>query len=164
MKLARICLAILATLTFASVCVAQCGPPVKAMGATESKLIANEKMITDAISKNDSAGFKNLVSMDGWVINDKGTAKVGDVFQYIFDPSTKTTSYTMEDAKVMMLNSDTGLLTYKSTWAGTVNGKAESESTYDSTLWVRRNGKWWAVFHQSTKIEKPHEAMTPATK
>ncbi|MBA2733042.1 MAG: hypothetical protein H0U54_09165 [Acidobacteria bacterium] len=67
MKLARICLAILATLTFASVCAAQCGPPVKAMGDTESKLIANEKMITDAISKNDSASFKNLVSMDGWL-------------------------------------------------------------------------------------------------
>lgn len=164
MKLARILVAIVATLTFASVCAAQCGPAAKATGDTESKLIASEKMIMDAISKNDSAGFKNLVSMDGWVVTSRGANKVGDIVQHLFDPNVKTTSYSIEEPKVMMLNPDMALLTYKSMWAGTANGKTESETSYDSTLWVKRNGKWWAVFHQATKVEQPPASTAPETK
>lgn len=161
MKSARILIAILATFTFASIAAAQCGPPAKAMDATESQIIANEKIVSEAAMKNDSVAFKSLVSMDAWVVSGNGTAKVSDIFQYMFDPNskTKTSSYSLEDPKVMMINPTTALITYKSVWAGTIDGKAKSETTFDSTLWVKRDGKWWAVFHQSTEMAKPQEKI-----
>jgi hypothetical protein len=157
MKLARICIAVFAGLVFAPLCAAQCGPQpaAKSMGATESMIIANEKQIADAVNNNKPDDFKKLVSMDGWVISPMGTAKVADIINYIFNPDVKTTSYAMEDSKVMMIDANTALLTYKSIWAGTDKGKAMSENSYDSTLWVKRDGKWWAVFHQTTKVEMP---------
>lgn len=157
MKLARICIAIAALLAFASICAAQNTPA----SDTESKIIANEKMVVDAVSKNDSETFKKLVSMDAWVVNEHGVAKVSDVLQFIFDPNVKTTSYSVDEPKVIMLDSDTALITYKSAWAGTNNGKAESETTYDSTIWSKRDGKWVAIFHQATEVAKPPEKTPP---
>lgn len=162
MKLARICIAVFASLVFAPLCAAQCGPQPtaagKSMGATESMIIANEKQIIDSVNNNKPDDFKKLVSMDAWVVNSHGTAKVSDVLQYIFNPDVKTTSYSMEDPKVMILDADAALVTYKSIWAGTDKGKPQSETTRDSTLWVKRDGKWWAVFHQSSKLEMPPAA------
>lgn len=165
MKLARICIAVFASLVFAPLCSAQCGPQPaaagKSMGATESMIIANEKQIIDSVNNNKPDDFKKLVSMDAWVVTSQGTAKVSDVLNYIFNPDVKTTSHAMEDTKVMMIDANAALITYKSIWAGTDKGKAQSETSHDSTLWVKRDGKWWAVFHQTSKLEMPPAAAAP---
>ena len=79
MKLARICIAIVATLTFASIAAAQCGPakPKASAGAgsLDEMIIAQEQAIINALKKNDVEAFKVLVDINGTVVDFFGNKK-----------------------------------------------------------------------------------------
>jgi hypothetical protein len=66
----------------------------------------------------------------------------------------------MENPMVKRLDKDSAVITYKSTGTATYKGQASSESSYDTTIYVRRSGKWVAIFHQSTDMAKPGAGMT----
>jgi len=162
MKILRICTTLLALLMFAPICFAQSGMESKgtknssaAMSGDEAKIIAAEQQIMEAIKNRKPENFKALVDQNGTVMSPQGAMRVSDVMNEIFNPATTITEYRMEDAKVMMVNKNAAMLTYKSISAATMNGKTESETSYDSTLWVKRNGKWMAMFHQSTPTKAP---------
>lgn len=162
MKILRVCTTLLALLMFAPLCFAQSGMEAKgtknssaAVSGDEAKIIAAEQQIMGAIKNRKPENFKALVDPNGSVMSPQGAVKVLDIMNEIFNPATTITEYRMEDAKVMMVNNNAAMLTYKSISTATMNGKTESETSYDSTLWVKRNGKWMAMFHQSTPIKAP---------
>ena len=162
MKTIKICMTLFAVLSLAPLCFAQSGMEsntatkaknsAMSMSADESTLIANEQKIMDAIKNRKPEIFKSLVDQNGTVQTPQGARRVADVMPFIFDASSTITEYKMEDAKVMMLDKNTAILTYKSSSTATRNGKTESEMSYDSTVWVKRKGKWMAMFHQSTPV------------
>jgi hypothetical protein len=162
MKIARICMTILATLTFASIAAAQCGPakPKAAAGAgsLEEMIIAQEKQVIAAIKNNDMEAFKNLVDVNGMVVNSQGIMKIGDVVSMLFGPKVKTTEYTMDDPQVRSVDKNTAIISYKSSSSGTYDGAATSSTSYDSTVFVRKGSKWMAVFHQSSDMAPPMTA------
>lgn len=163
MKLARICTAIIATLMFASICAAQCGPakPKGAVaGSLDSMIIAQEQAIIDAFKKRDANAFKSYVDMDATVVSGEGIIKLSDVMTEMFSPDITFSVYTLEDPHVRMVGKDTAMISYKSSVTTTTKGKTESETTYETTAYVRRAGKWVAIFHQSSQLSKPAEGMT----
>ncbi|HEY0006525.1 MAG TPA: nuclear transport factor 2 family protein [Pyrinomonadaceae bacterium] len=173
MKTTRFLLAILTVLALASICSAQgggTGAKASKGGAQvakvtdESMIIANEQKVLDAIKSRNQAGFTALVDQNGWVVGSRGAMKISAVLSSIFDPSYTITEYRMEDPQILMLDKDAALLSYKSINSATSNGKTESEVSYDSTVWVKRQGKWMAMFHQSTKVENPPAATAAINK
>ncbi len=167
MKLARICVALLATLTFATIAAAQCGPAkpkgTSGAGTLDDMIIAQEKAIIEAIKKGDAAAFKSMVDQNGTAIDSNGIKKISDVTPMLFDASLKFSEYTLEDPKVMMVDKNTAMINYKSSATATMNGKSQTGSSYETTIFVRRAGKWIGVFHQSTEIQKPAAGMTGGT-
>lgn len=163
MKLARICMAIIATLMFATICAAQCGPAKPkgggGAGSVSDMLVAQEQMIIDAIKKRDANAFKSYVDMDATVIGGDGIHKVSEIIPMLFSPDLSFTTYTLDEPQVKMLVKDTYMLTYKSTVATSYKGKSESGTSFESTIYMRRAGKWVAIFHQSSEMEKPAEGM-----
>ena len=163
MKLARICMALVATLIFASICAAQCGPAKPkgaAAGSLDQMVIAQEQMIIDAIKKRDANAFKSYVDMDGTVVDSDGTHKMSEAITMMFSNDMSFSAYTLEDPQVKMIGKDTAMITYKSSATMTYKGKTESGTSFETTVYVRRAGKWVAVFHQSSEMMKPAESMT----
>ncbi len=163
MKIARICMALVATLMFASICAAQCGPAKPkgaAAGSLDQMVIAQEQMIIDAIKKRDANAFKSYVDMDGTVVGSDGMHKMSEAITMMFGEDMSFASYTLEDPQVKMVGKDTAMISYKSSATMTYKGKTESGTSFETTVYVRRAGKWVAVFHQSSEMAKPAESMT----
>lgn len=164
MKIARICMAILATLTFASVAAAQCGPakpkPAAGTGSLDEMIVAQEKLVIEAIKKNDIEAFKALVDVNGTVVNSQGIMKISEALPMLFGPKVSITAYTLEDPQVRTIDKNTAIINYKSSSTGTFDGKTMTRKSYDTTVFVRRVSKWVAVFHQSSEMAAPMTATT----
>lgn len=165
MKIARIFVAVLVTMIFATVCAAQCGParPKAATGSVDEAIIAHERQILDAIKKRDMNAFKSLVDVNGMEVTGMGAKKISDGLAELFSTELTFGELKLEDPQVVMVSKDTAILTYKSTGTVTMNGKTESGSSYDTTVYAKRAGKWVAIFHQTSEMPKPPAtAMTGA--
>ena len=96
MKIVRICMAILATLTFASIAAAQCGPArpktTAGAGSLEEMIVAQETSIIESVKKGDSDAFKTLVDVNGTVVDSQGIRKIGDVIPELFGPTSSSLS------------------------------------------------------------------------
>ena len=164
MKLVRICMAILATLTFATVAAAQCGPArpktPTGTGSLEEMIVAQEKMIIEAIKKNDAEAFKALVDINGTAVGSNGIMKISEVIPMLFGPKVSVTEYTVVDPQVRSLDKNTAIISYMSSSTSTFDGKTMTMKSYDTTIFVRRVSKWVAVFHQSSEMAPPVTAMT----
>lgn len=144
-------------LATAAVCAAQAGGTGGAQnkdvaGKTDEQIIANERQVIEAIKNRNQSAFTALVDPSGWVVTPEGQAVISSVMGMIFDPAVTVTEYRMEGPKVLWIDNNAAVLTYKATSTGTAKGKAMTEVSQDSTVWHRRGGKWVAVFHQATPI------------
>ena len=164
MKLARICMAIIATLMFASICAAQCGPAkpkgAGTAGSLNEMIVAQEQMIIDAIKKRDANAFKSLVDVEGTAIGSDGIHKISEIIPMLFNSEMSISAYSLEDPQVKMVAKDTYMISYKSVTTGTYKGKTETMTSYETTIYARRAGKWIAMFHQSSDMAKPDASMT----
>jgi len=59
------------------------------------------------------------------------------------------------DTQVYWVDDKTAVLTYSWMGSGTYKGEAIPATTYSSTVWTERNGKWLAVFHQESAAAPP---------
>jgi hypothetical protein len=157
MKIARIFVAVLVTMVFATVCAAQCGParPKAATGSVDEAIIAHERQILDAIKKRDMNAFKSLVDVNGMEVAGMGARKISDGLAELFSPELTFVEMKLENPQVIMVNKDTAILTYTASGTVTMNGKTESGTSFDTTVYTKRAGKWVAIFHQSSETPKP---------
>jgi ketosteroid isomerase-like protein len=128
--------------------------------ALDKALIANENKINDAVAKSDKAAFTALVVPDAWSLDGNGAMKVSE-FAAMLD-QVKVKTWKITDEKVMWVDPNTAIVTYKWTGSGTFQGQAFPGVTYASTVWTKKGDKWLAVFHQESEAAKP--APKPAAK
>jgi hypothetical protein len=163
MKIARICMVILATLMFATIAAAQCGPAKPktptGTGTLDEMIIAQEKMIIEAIKKNDAEAFKALVDVNGTAVEGHGIMKISEVLPMLFGPKISVSEYTLEDPQVRSIDKNTAIISYKSSSTSSMDGKTVTMKSYDTTVFVRRVSKWVAVFHQSSEMAAPMTEM-----
>ena len=70
----------------------------------------------------------------------------------------EVTDYTVSDPKVIRVGPDAAVLTYTSTTKGKWDGQPlPDRPSRDTTVFVRRSGKWLAVFHQETYADGPNK-------
>lgn len=161
MKIVRFCVLVVALLALASISSqAQTGnqkmaKSSQAMSATKGKssaeeaIISMEKRAWEAVKNHDSKTFSDLFAAEGWMADSTGFISRSAFLQTLND--LIITEYTLTDFKVMMIDKDAALVTYKADAKGTFKGQAFSpNATYVSTIWSKRGGKWVAVYHQET--------------
>lgn len=124
---------------------------------SEADAIAKEKAIWEAIKQKDYTAFADMladdqveVSTDG--VHDKA-GSVADVKD--FEPSELNFS----DWKYVPIDKDGVIIAYTVAMKGKIKGKDfPLVSQRGSSVWMRRNNKWLAVFHQECKVKPPPPA------
>jgi hypothetical protein len=124
--------------------------------AIEKTLIANENKISEAVAKHDVKTFTDLVASDAMSADQGGFMKATDFVKSM--DQMKITSQHMMDMQVSWVDDKTAIVRYTWMGSGTFMGQPFPPSTYASTVWTERNGKWVAVFHQETPVAPPPPA------
>ncbi|HUQ30484.1 MAG TPA: nuclear transport factor 2 family protein [Pyrinomonadaceae bacterium] len=117
--------------------------------------IAREKQVWDAIKKKDYDRFASFLADDqievfAWGVNDKAGSVAGI-------KQVNLSNAMPGDFKTLKINDDAVVVTYTIKGGGDVSKTGERATT----VWVKRDGKWLAVYHQDTTVAKP---ATPAKK
>lgn len=131
---------------------AQAGPKA----ALEKTLIANESKVSEAVAKHDVKTFSDLVAADAVSADQDGFMKVSEFLKSI--DQLKVAAWHIMDTQVTWVDDKTAIVRYTWMGSGSFKGQPLPGTTYASTVWTERNGKWVAVFHQETPMAPPPAA------
>jgi hypothetical protein len=158
MKRLLLALSILFLTALASPCLGQttntnknaAKPEAKPMSraAVQSSLIAKEKSLWEAFKKKDPKPFERYLTADALQIDVTGLTTKADVVKSLSGCDVK--DYSLDDFKLVKVDSNTMVLTYKATVHATCGGQAAPENVMAASVWVNRGGRWVASFHQET--------------
>lgn len=126
------------------------GSPAKP-AETGTDPIANEKIVWDLLKAKNFDGFAALLAPDSLEAESTG----------LYDKSASVKGVQEMDASIYELSGwrslkfddDAALVTYVLTSKG-----AKPEKEYHSTIWINRDGKWLALYHQGTPAAVPAAA------
>ena len=117
--------------------------------AAEKQLIANERMITEAVNRKDLKTFHAMVDPAGIGVDAVGFTRVSDMDK-MFQQMNITESR-IDQERVIWLSPDVAVVAYRWTGRGTYQGMPVPSPTYGSTIYAKqRNGQWLAKFHQES--------------
>jgi hypothetical protein len=126
--------------------------PMSKSGETGPDAAANEKLVWDALKSRNYDAFASYLAPDAIEIEADGVHdKAGSVKGVsTFDASKAELS----EWKTVKFDNDASLVTYMVRLPG-----MKPDQERHSTIWVNRDGKWLALFHEGTPV-----AVTPAAK
>ena len=127
--------------------------PKAEAAATDADIIAKEKEINEALKSDDKTAFGNMLTDDFvLVVSDAVYDKAGTM-QGVKE--FKITEISFSDWKVLMLDKDTAVVTYKSKSKGVAGSQEIPEMTvYATSAWVKRGDKWMGIYHQETEAKE----------
>jgi len=79
-----------------------------------------------------------------------GATSVADMLKQLPTMDFKVTNAKLTNHKFQWIDDNTVVMTYTWSGQGTAMGQPVPSPVYASTVWTKKNGKWWAVFHQET--------------
>jgi hypothetical protein len=145
MKKLTISLLCLSALLF--LCVTSTG--AAGSNALEEKIVALEKQGWEAIKNKDWNGLSSLLTEDFVEVGEMGIRGKSAAIEDL-KANLTVTEYSMEDAKVLELGKDGGLLTYQLVQKGSYKGQDLPSKANCSAAYIRRGGKWLNIsFHQT---------------
>jgi len=151
-------------------------PPAKAGASPMAKpaettddVAANEKLVWDALKSRNYDAFGSYLADNSMEIESDGVYDKAGSLKGVqgFDASKAALS----DWKAVKFDDDASVVTYKVTIPGD-----KPDTSYHSTIWVKRDGKWHAFFHMGTpaqdltmvggpaKSASPAKSMSPEMK
>lgn len=125
-------------------------PAAAPPASTTSDVVANEKLVWDALKSKNYDAFASYLAEDSLEVEDTGVYdKAGSVKGVsMFDFSKATLS----DFKTTKLDDDASLVTYLVKIP--IKGVSPLGERH-STIWINRGGKWAAAFHEGTPVTPP---------
>lgn len=122
--------------------------PAATPGEPGPDAVANDKLVWDAFKARNYDAFASYLANDFVEIETDGVYdKAGSVKGVqTFDASKAELS----DWKTLKFDDDASLVTYVAKVPG-------FPTSYHSSIWVNRNGKWQGLFHMGTPAEAPTE-------
>ena len=130
------------------------------LAETTSDPIANEKAVWATLKTKNADGFASYLAPESIEVESSGVYdKPGSVKAVQQIDLSKAD---LSDFKSIKIDDDASLVTYTVKIPG-----AKPESERHTTIWVKRAGKWWALFHQGTPVEpmpaaKPSPSASPS--
>jgi hypothetical protein len=122
-------------------------------GNLKETVLALEKRIWDAHNKHDVDTFKNLLADDYLGLDlHRNPYKKANALEHV--RNFRAEDAAMSNVKVILLNASSAIVTYEMRFkVCSADGKlVETRADHNTTAWAQRNGKWWAVFGESTAL------------
>lgn len=117
-----------------------------------AQLIAMEKQAWETWKNQDRSFQQSLLSEDAVAVSDTGVAGKTQFLNDIFT-DCKVKSYSVDNFKVVMLEKNTALMTYKATQDAMCGGKQMPATQWASSMYMKRGGKWLNVFYQTSNVQ-----------
>lgn len=119
----------------------------------EETLMTKERQLWKAFKSKDAKGFGQWIAEDAQDISapDGRLRTKSEIIQMMSE--FNIAEYELTEMQVSDVTNDVAIVTYKAKSKGTHQGKVIPDTQYFvSTLWVHKNGDWWARFHQESPI------------
>jgi uncharacterized protein (TIGR02246 family) len=118
------------------------------------ELMTLEKGSWDFMRSNNQEGMKNFLGDDALLIfGDGNRYNKRQTLELMKDFTLQSISYEPTYA-VRMLAPDVATLLYRVTYTSSVKGgKPETIKVLSSSVYARRDGKWWSVLYQETPLK-----------
>ena len=118
------------------------------------ELMALEKGSWDFLRDNNAAGMRGFLADDGLLIFEDGKRYNKREFLALMQ-DFKLINLTIEPTyAVRMISADVATLLYRVTYMSSFkNGPAETAKVISSSVYVRRDNKWWGILYQETPIK-----------
>ena len=118
------------------------------------ELMALEKGSWEFLRDNNAEGMRGFLADDGLLIFEDGKRYNKREFLALMK-DFKLINLTIEPTyAVRMISPDVATLLYRVTYTSTFKGGApETSKVISSSLYVRRDNKWWSVLYQETPIK-----------
>lgn len=125
-------------------------PSADEMFAKEAdEMFAKEKAAWDTLKQKDYDAFGNMLASDYIEVTDEGVFDKAGIIAVVKD--FVPTDITFSDWKMLPIDNDAVILTYKLTLKGLEKGKEiQPGPQHAAAVWVNRDGKWLAFCFQQT--------------
>ena len=128
---------------------------------TETAAIAQEKAIWDTIKNKNYDAFAAQLANDQIEVGSEGVFDRAGTIASVKD--FEPTELTFSDWKFLSIDKDAMVITYMVAVKGKYKGQdLKPESLRASSAWVNRDGKWLAIYHQSTPVSTAPTAPSPS--
>jgi len=127
-------------------------PQASPAAVSDADIIAVDRQIWDAIKAKNWDAFAAALADDAVTVTGGGVSDKAQTVEAV--KKLDLTDYALSDVKVLKLDADAAVITYTSTSKARYDGQPMPDTpSRDSTVFVRRGGKWLAAFHQETPAE-----------
>jgi hypothetical protein len=125
-------------------------------GNLKETVLALEKRLWDAHTTQDVNTFRNLMADDfvGFDVRHNSYDKAGTL-DYV--SKFRVVEPVMKNARVVVLNATSAIVTYEIRYKVATPGKKELETVSPhlaTTAWAMRGGKWWYVYCEARELAK----------
>lgn len=116
----------------------------------QNELLAQERKLIDAINQKNNAALSRLLADEVTSITSgRGRQSKDQIVSGL--EKLSFADYKISDVATIVVSPDVAILTYNFSWTSSVKGKPATKITsYATSVWKRRNGKWRSVFYQET--------------
>jgi RNA polymerase sigma factor (sigma-70 family) len=125
-------------------------------GNLKETVLALEKRIWEAHTKQDVDAFKNLLADDFAGTDVRGGSYTKEsVLNYV--ATNRVVDPVMKNARVVVLNTTSAIVTYEICYKTASPDRQDLETIpprQATTAWAMRDGKWWYVFCEAKEFEE----------
>jgi hypothetical protein len=123
--------------------------PTVAATVSDTDLIARENQVWNSLKRKDYDGFASFLTDDFVEVEANGVFDKAGSIKGVKEVDLSSTM--LSDFKVLKLDNDASVVSYLVKGAQPL---FTPEGERHSTVWVKRGGKWLALFHQGTPVAK----------
>lgn len=125
--------------------------------ATKQELLALEKQYWNAIKDKDPATATSLSDDPCVVVGAQGVGELAksELAKMLHGASYELNAFSLDDVHVRQISDDVAVLAYKVQEDLVVDGQQVKLQAFDSSVWVRRDGKWVCVVHTESLAGDP---------
>ncbi len=128
---------------------------------SDDEVANREKAVWDALKKKDYAAFGNMLTSDYLEVGNDAVYDKQSSLDVV--KGLTITEATFSDWKVLPIDQDALVVTYKANAKGSFNGQElPSTASRASSAWVNRDGKWLAIYHQESEVKDSAPSPPPS--
>lgn len=117
--------------------------------SVEAQLIALEKQSWEEWKNKNGTFFQTLLTDDAVNVGVVGLSNKSQIVEST-SSDCEIKSFSVDNFKVVMLDNDAALLTYRAMQDGVCGGRTIPAKVFASSVYVKRGGKWLNAFYQET--------------
>lgn len=118
--------------------------------STEQELATLVNELAEAMKRRDATPFARVLADDFSEINAEGQV-VGKAQVLAAVPRVSFETYAMSDLKVRAFG-DAAITTFRLTSKGSLDGRDFSGEYIETTVWIKRDGRWLVVAAHATRV------------